>query len=119
MTPLLTSVKDFLKAGLALIYPEVCQLCGQERASAAESFLCSSCRGSVRFIAPPFCERCGLPFQGAITTVFECSNCQEQDWAFSYARAAVIARDNMLEIIHRYKYQHALSFEPFLAQLLI
>src|SRR5262249_35424714 len=73
----------------------------------------------VRYIKRPFCERCGLPFQGDITNSFECANCQEQDWSFSYARAAVIARDNMLEIIHRYEYQYALWFEPFLAGLLI
>ncbi len=116
---MLHAVQDFLNSGLAFLYPEVCQLCGQERASSAQSFLCAGCRASVRFITQPFCERCGLPFQGAITNVFECANCQKQDWSFSSARAAVVARDNMLEIIHRYKYQHALWFEPFLAQLLI
>jgi ComF family protein len=119
MIPLLHSVKDCLNAGLALLYPEVCQICGEARASAVESYLCSSCRGSARLITRPFCERCGLPFEGAITTSFECSNCEAHDWSFSYARAAVIARDTVLEIIHRYKYQHALWFEPFLAQLLI
>ena len=31
----------------------------------------------------------------------------------------MIARDPVLEVIHRYKYQRALWFEPFLADLLI
>lgn len=116
---MLHAVQDFLNTGLGFLYPEVCQLCGQERASAAESFLCASCRASVRFVSRPFCERCGLPFQGAFTDSFECADCKAQGWSFSSARAAVIARDTMLEVIHRYKYQHALWFEPFLAQLLI
>ena len=38
---------------------------------------------------------------------------------FSAARSAVAARGPVLEAIHRYKYQRALWFEPFLAGLLI
>ena len=41
------------------------------------------------------------------------------DWSFHSARSAVVARDTVLEVIHRYKYQRALWFEPFLADLLI
>jgi ComF family protein len=41
------------------------------------------------------------------------------EWHFKSARSAVIARDPVLEVIHRYKYQRALWFEPFLADLLI
>ena len=41
------------------------------------------------------------------------------DWHFKSARSAVVARDPVLEVIHRYKYQRALWFEPFLAELLI
>jgi ComF family protein len=73
----------------------------------------------VRFIEPPFCSRCGLPFEGAITQSFQCSSCSASDWDFQSARSAVIARDQVLEMIHRYKYHRALWFEPFLAELLI
>jgi competence protein ComFC len=118
MNALSHSLRGFLNASLAFLYPEVCQLCGVARASSAECFLCAGCR-SARFIVAPYCDRCGLPFEGAITTSFECTNCQNQDWHFSRARSAVIARGQVLEIIHRYKYQRALWFEPFLADLLI
>ena len=112
-------LRDIVKSGLALVYPEVCQVCGQARATPDESFVCASCRASVRFVEPPFCERCGCPFEGDITTVFECSNCRNQELYFSRARSAVVARDAVLEVIHRYKYQRAVWFEPFLAGLLI
>ena len=119
MNGLAQSVIDFLNAGLSFIYPEVCQICGEDRAGPAEAYICESCRKAVRFIQPPFCTRCGFPFQGAITTQFECAKCRDADWEFSSARSAVVARDPILEVIHRYKYQHALWFEPFLAELLI
>ena len=110
---------SWLNAGLNFFYPEVCQTCGTERATPAEGFVCRTCRSKVRWIEPPFCERCGLPFEGAITTAFDCANCRDLEPHFSSARAAVVARDKLLEVIHRYKYQRALWFEPFLAGLLI
>jgi len=41
------------------------------------------------------------------------------DLHFSAARSAVLARDPVLDVIHRYKYQYALWFEPFLAELFV
>ena len=60
-----------------------------------------------------------MPYEGDITTEFECSNCHGIDLHFTSARSAVLAREPVLDIIHRYKYQRALWFEPFLADLLI
>jgi len=112
-------LKPWLNAALGWLYPEVCQLCGGARATAAEGYVCGGCRGKVKFIQEPFCERCGRPFEGAITTRFECDNCRDMEWHFQTARSAVEARDQALDVIHRYKYQRALWFEPFLADLLI
>ena len=113
------SLKPWLDAALGFIYPEVCQICGQERATAAEGFVGAHCWQRVRFIVPPFCERCGLPQAGEITTIFQCQNCREMQLHFRTARSAVTANELMLEVIHRYKYQRALWFEPFLADLLV
>jgi ComF family protein len=109
----------WLNAGLGFFYPETCQLCDEARATPAESFVCSGCRKQVGFIEPPFCERCGLPFEGDITTSFECSNCRVAEWHFRSARSAVIARGEVLKAIHRYKYQRAFWLEPFLTGLLV
>jgi ComF family protein len=119
MTSVAESLKGLFSAGLALVYPEACQFCDAARATAAEGFVCADCRAQVRFVEPPFCDRCGLPFEGALTTTFECTNCRETELSFQSARSAVVARDKVLEAIHRYKYQRALWFEPFLAELLI
>jgi ComF family protein len=116
------SLKSWLDAALNFVYPPVCQICKTGHATAAEGYFCSSCwsrRDGVRFIEPPFCERCGLPYEGSITTTFECSNCREMDLHFRSARSAVVASPLILDVIHRYKYKRALWFEPFLADLLI
>jgi ComF family protein len=109
----------WLNAGLALLCPEVCQLCKAEPATARDGFVGRKCWSHVRFIRPPFCERCGLPFAGELTTAFECTNCRELELHFSSARSAVVARTVVLEAIHRFKYSRALWFENFLADLLL
>jgi len=94
-------------------------MCGSERATAAEGYVGARCWQQVRFIRPPLCERCGFPFEGEITGAFECSNCRDMKLDFVSARSAVAAKGVVLEAIHRYKYQRALWFEPFLVDLLV
>ena len=119
LTPLAEPVTSWLNAALSFVYPEICQVCGNSRATPDQSYICESCRNDIHHIKPPFCERCGLPFEGAITTTFECSNCRDHELHFSQARAVVIFRDRMLDLIHKYKYNRAFWFEPFLARLLV
>ena len=109
----------WLKAALGLVYPETCQLCLAERATADTGFVGSQCWSQVRFIRPPFCARCGLPYPGDFTTEFQCTNCRDLDLHFTSARSAVVAKSVVLEAIHRFKYSHALWFENFLADLLV
>jgi len=111
--------KNWLNTGLGFFYPEICQLCEAEHATAKEGFVGAKCWSHVRFIRPPFCERCGLPFEGDLTTSFECTNCRELELHFSSARSAVVTKTVVLEAIHRFKYQRALWFENFLADLLV
>jgi predicted amidophosphoribosyltransferase len=113
-----TPLRAWTDAALSFLYPEVCSLCGNERATCREGFVGETCRAQVRFIVPPFCDRCGLPFEGDITTEFECTNCREMDLHFSRARSAVAARGPVLEAIHRFKYKKELWFETFLGELL-
>ena len=111
-------LRTALDAALNFIYPPICQLCGKERAGAREGYVGGKCWTGVRFVTEPFCERCGLPYDGDISHPFRCENCADLEFGFRFARSAVTANAMMLDIIHRYKYHHALWFEPFLADLL-
>lgn len=111
--------KSWLDAVLGFIYPNNCQICRTNLGTTDEGYVCEDCYSTVRFIRAPLCDRCGLPFSGEITSRFECSNCHEIELCFSSARAAVAAAGNVLDVLHRYKYQRALWFEPFLAGLLL
>ena len=63
-----TSSREWLDAGLSFLFPSVCQLCSAARATPAEGYVCQACWQNLRFITPPCCERCGLPYPGDITT---------------------------------------------------
>ena len=111
--------REWIEPIAALVYPEVCQACKEERATPAQGYVGDHCRKKVHFIQPPLCMRCGLPFPGDIGIDFECSNCTNVPLHFTYARSAVAAKDVVLDVIHRYKYHKALWFEPFLVELLL
>ena len=119
MNPLPAHARDWLDASLAFFYPPVCQLCAQQRATPVEGYVCARCWQNLRILVPPWCERCGLPYPGDITTAFECANCRDLDLHFRWARASVVANDFLRDVIHRYKYSRALWFEPFLADVLL
>lgn len=115
-------LRDWGEAALGLFFPEVCGVCGTHRATAAEGYLCGRCRefpGHLRRVLPPWCDRCGLPFPGAITQAFVCDNCRDADLKFDRARAALVATPFLLDLIHRYKYGGATWLEPFLGDTLV
>jgi len=112
------ATKEWIQAALSFVYPEWCKLCDGMRAAPGHGFVCERCRGAVRRVQPPWCERCGRPFQGAISGTFVCSQCLDIRPVYTFARAAAVYQDTLLEAIHRYKYNRALYIEPFLAALL-
>ena len=106
-------------AALNFFYPPVCQICREERAGIKEGYVGGECWSQVRFVTAPFCQRCGLPYEGSIHQPFVCGNCTEIKFHFRFARSAVVANPLILQVIHHYKYNRALYFEPFLADLLV
>lgn len=112
-------LQPWMDTALSFIYPDVCTLCGKNRATRSEGYVCSECGKEVRFIVPPFCERCGLPFRGEMDIAFVCGNCREMELHFASARSAVAARGPVLEAIHHYKYNGQLWYEEFLLGLFL
>jgi len=111
--------KIWREASWGWFYPNWCHLCDAERAAAENGYVGDRCRSRVRFIEPPYCQRCGLPFQGALSTPFECENCRGESFEFEFARASVIANETVRLALHQYKYHRALWMEPCLTQWLV
>lgn len=107
------------EAILGWIYPNWCHLCDAEPADATVGFVGENCRAEVKAVVAPFCRRCGLPFDGAILSEFECTDCREAAFDFEFARASVVAGRTVREALHHYKYHRALWIEPCLTRWLL
>jgi competence protein ComFC len=80
---------------LDLLLPQRCLVC-----SLPGGQVCSSCRGALRRIEPPGCERCGAP---TAWPVRRCAECSGRRLAFAHARAAVEYDERARRIVGAWK----------------
>jgi len=111
--------KALLSAVLDLVYPRNCQFCRQPLTPTEPGVICAACLGGVDWIEQPYCDRCSLPFAGAVDGKFNCSYCADLDLHFRRAVAACRAKGIVRDAIHRFKYNRQMFFEPHLAAWLV
>ena len=114
------TTKNWARVIRGLFYPAECAVCRAAMdAAATSSALCPACAAELRPLRRPLCERCSLPFEGAITAEFRCAHCAELRFHFERAvcgcRLSGVAR----ECIHAFKYRRALWLGPELADLMV
>jgi competence protein ComFC len=104
---------------LDLLYPRNCQCCGRPLTAAERGVVCADCLAGVKWIEPPFCERCALPFAGTVSGAFACGHCQGLVLHFRRAVAACRAQGIVRDCIHRFKYDRQMYFGSHLAEWLV
>jgi len=78
---------------LDLVLPPRCVGCGQGLAAPAfvggaeAGALCAGCWSAIAFLAPPFCRRCGYPFEVELGPDELCPACRTAPPVFDRARA--------------------------------
>ncbi len=107
------------RAAVDLVYPRNCQFCEQALAEQERGVICGVCLETVRWIEPPCCSRCALPFVGAVEGVFECGYCKDLDLHFTHAVAGCLARGVVIESIHHFKYHRRMYFGQHLADWMV
>jgi len=100
---------------LDFVYTPQCALCEQVLQHGRS--LCDSCDKDLPRLTPPFCEQCGEPFQGRIDEPFQCPNCGELDFAFAFARPAMLRDERTRQLIHQLKYSRAIHLAAELGRL--
>ena len=98
-----------------LLYPPDCALCGA--GLQGHHSLCETCAGDLPRIVEPFCQTCGMAFEGIIDHAFECPNCSGLSFAFEFARPAMLKDTRTLDLIHQLKYQRSLHLAHELGKL--
>jgi ComF family protein len=111
--------KELIGAAVDLLYPRNCQFCQQPLARHERGVICAACLATVKWIEPPCCSRCALPFVGAVDSEFECGYCKELGLHFSRGVAACLARGIVLNAIHEFKYNRKMYFGQHLAEWIV
>ncbi len=104
------------RAALDLVVPPLCLVCRKPVGNAGT--LCPECWRGMRFIGPPFCDNCGLPFEVAPPGHAICGECLREPPAFSRARAVLRYDDASRALILRFKNADRVHAAAALAQWL-
>jgi ComF family protein len=115
----IAGLKSSLRALLDFFLPGFCLFCQAPLTPGAKSLVCSKCLKGIAFIPRPYCSICGAPFQGEVGPEHLCQECLTHPPPFSRARAVAFYEGQMLQAIHRLKYQRQLIYAKFLGQLLV
>ena len=113
------TVFPWLKRAVDLVYPRNCRFCSGPVADADRAAICAACLRTVKWIEPPFCGQCALPFAGKIDKPFVCGYCGKLKFHFSRAVAACRAEGIVRDSIHRFKYNREMYYGPHLAEWLV
>jgi competence protein ComFC len=104
---------------VGLVYPRNCLSCLTPMQETDPGVLCRFCLSTAPLIEPPFCQRCSLPFDGAVSGEFVCGYCADLPFEFERAVSAARAKALVRDCLHRFKYGREMYFARHLADWLI
>ncbi len=97
------------------LLPPQCPCCEKFLEEGTQGF-CSSCFSQIRWIDPPFCSICGIPFASRKVETHPCGACVTHRRYFTMARALGAFEGSLQEAIHRWKYEGKTYLTPFFAE---
>jgi len=113
----LARVAAAVRAGLGLVadvaLPQLCAACREPVEGAG---LCAACWGKLAFIAPPYCERLGIPFPFDGGPGLLSMEAIADPPAYERARAAVRYDDIAKTLVHGLKYGDRLDLAPMMGR---
>ena len=102
------------RAVLDLILPPLCLKC-REPVAEPQS-VCAPCWNELKFLGPPHCAQCGLPFPHALGEGIKCAACIARPPPFEFARAALAYDDASRDLILSFKHADRLEAVPLFAR---
>jgi ComF family protein len=108
-------MKGIVRGLIDLVFPPLCAFCGTSLIEDNTGEICPGCLRDIRFISPPICPTCGLPFPLEMGEGHLCGQCLGRQWHFGSARALGVYEGPIREAIHLLKY----NGRSFLAKPLV
>ena len=113
LAPLMEAARAVCGFALAVALPQLCAAC---REPVVGDGLCAACWSKLSFIAPPYCERLGIPFPfdpGPGTLSMEAI---ADPPPYGRARAAVCFDETARVLVHALKYADRLDLAPIMGR---
>jgi ComF family protein len=104
----------FRSTAFQFFLPPQCPCCERFSEEGKQGF-CSNCLSQIRWIEPPFCSICGIPFISREVETHPCGACVTHRKYFTIARALGAFEGSLQEAIHRWKYEGKTYLTPFFA----
>ena len=115
-------VRKTLGGAAGLLFPRHCPGCDAKvegEAGPSGMRLCRACLADLIPISDPFCEVCGEPFEGAISSRFRCGNCAYRKFHFDFAIAGYRSLGQARELVHAFKYSKRIALRRQLGEMLL
>ncbi len=103
---------SFSERILEFFLPNQCPCCDRFL-SENEKGICKDCLSGIKWIEPPFCSICGLPFLSRNIENHPCSDCMSKKRYFTIARSIGFYEGTLRMAIHQWKYEGKDSLTPF------
>jgi ComF family protein len=111
----LERIMKFRSTLFQFFLPPQCPCC-EKFLEEGQQGVCSDCLSEIRWIVPPFCSICGIPFISKEIDSHPCGACMTHRKYFTMARALGAFEGSLQEAIYRWKYEGKTHLTPFLAE---
>jgi len=109
---------EFQSTLFQFFLPPQCPCCERLLEEDQQGF-CSNCLSEIRWIEPPFCSICGIPFISKEVESHPCGACVTHRKYFTMARAWGAFEGSLQEAIHRWKYEGKTRLTHFFAEWMV
>lgn len=103
---------------LQFLLPSQCYCCGKFLEESQQG-ICQDCLSKIRWIEPPLCTLCGVPFLSTEIKNHFCGACLTGRKYFTMARALGVYEGTFREAIHRWKYEEKSYLTSFFGEKLV
>src|SRR4030066_105398 len=97
-------MRALIERFLQFLLPSQCHCC-ERFLEEGQKGICPDCLSKIRWIEPPLCTLCGVPFLSREIENHPCGACLTRGKYFTMARAVGYYEGPLREAIHRWKYE--------------
>jgi ComF family protein len=110
-------IKSLLRSVVNYVLPYRCSSCSE--LTDQQDGVCASCFQKLNFIAAPYCELCGIPFEFQTQEKMICGKCIAEPPEYEISRSLFKFDAASKNLIHAFKYNDHTNYAKMFARLFV